>query len=90
MPNDATNLLIDFGATRVKSIIVQNNVKRTVDWGGKNGQTISITPIGIDPVDNFIDFTFEKDGEEVYKRVVAMLDGKLKPKKDTSKKAVAK
>lgn len=71
-------------------IIVQNNVKRTVDWGGKNGQTISITPIGIDPIDNFIDFTFEKDGEEVYKRVVAMLDGKLKPKKDTSKKAVAK
>ena len=70
-------------------IISSNTTKRTIDWGGKNGQTISIVPIGVDPIDSFVEFTFEKDGEEVYRRVVSMLEAKLKPKKQTAKKAKA-
>jgi hypothetical protein len=73
-------------------IIKNNSVRKTIDWGGKGGQTITMSPIGVDALDNFVDFTFEKDGELVFDRIVTLLEQKLNPapaKKAEPKKAKA-
>ena len=51
-----------------------------------------MSPIGVDALDNFVDFTFEKDGELVFDRIVTLLEQKLNPapaKKAEPKKAKA-
>ena len=73
-------------------IIKNNSVRKTIDWGGKSGQTITMSPIGVDALDNFVDFTFEKEGELVFDRIVTLLEQKLNPapaKKAEPKKAKA-
>ena len=68
-------------------IIIDNKVTRTVNWGGKNGQAITIVPIGIDSIEHFTEFTFEKDGEEVYSRICRLLEKSLEVKETPKMKA---
>ena len=59
-------------------IIINNKNKRTIDWGGVNGKSITITPVGVDGLDHLTEFTFEKEGEEVYSRICRLLEKSLK------------
>ncbi len=63
-------------------IIVINQSKRNVSWGFGTKEVICVVPVGIAPIDHFIDFTFEDDGKEVFKTIKKMLAGETtKPSK---------
>ena len=84
-PNDFLNSLDDPRVDRKQriieaeeaKIIINNKSKRTIDWGGVNGQSITIVPVGVDGLDHLTEFTFEKEGEEVYSRICRLLEKSL-------------
>jgi len=59
-------------------IIIHNTGSKTINWGGKNGQAITIVPVGVDHLEHISEYTFEKEGEEVYSRICRLLEKSLK------------
>ena len=58
-------------------IIIYNTGSKTINWGGKNGQAITIVPVGVDHLEHISEYTFEKQGEEVYSRICRLLEKSL-------------
>ena len=52
------------------SIIDFNNHANEVNWiMGTKRPTIIHTPVGVDKIDYFVEFTFDSEGEEVYSEI---------------------
>jgi len=72
-------------------IIVINTSKREVKWGTGSKQLITVIPVGINPYDHFVDYSFESEGKEVFNKIVKLLKGEtleVKEKKSTKKEKV--
>ena len=72
-------------------IIVINTSKREVKWGVGSKQLITVIPVGINPYDHFVDYTFETEGKEVFNKIVKLLKGEtleVKKEKPTKKQKV--
>lgn len=68
-------------------IIVINTSKRTITWGVGLKQSITIIPVGINPYDHFVDYTFETEGKEVFNKIVKLLKGEPVEKKVSKPKS---
>ena len=62
-------------------IIIIDKAKRKITWGFGMREMITVIPVGINPYDHFVDFTFETDGKDVYKKIVKTLAGEPEEKK---------
>jgi len=72
-------------------IIIFNTSKREVRWGTGAKQLITVIPVGINPYDHFVDYSFETEGKEVFNKVVKLLKGEtleVKKEKTTKKEKV--
>ena len=58
-----------------------NTSLRQVKWGIGSKQMITVIPVGINPYDHFVDYTFESEGQEVFNKIVKLLKGDT-PKKE--------
>jgi hypothetical protein len=58
-----------------RGVITLDRNTRKIKWS--NGQAICTAPYGIDPIDHFVDLTFEAEGEEVYSHLKKLVDPKV-------------
>jgi len=66
-------------------VIVVNTAKRQVFWGFGAKEVITTVPVGIDPKDHFVDYTFGEEGQEVFKKIKKVLAGEVAPTKEKVK-----
>ena len=72
-------------------IIIINTSNRKISWGFGNKELITVIPVGINPYDHFVDYSFDSDGKEVYKKICKLLAGETeieKVKKPIEKKSI--
>ena len=69
-------------------VVVVNTAKRQIFWGFGAKEVITTVPIGIDPRDHFVDYTFGDEGQEVFKKIKKVLAGEVAPKAKKEKAPV--
>jgi hypothetical protein len=62
-------------------ILTIDVVNRQVKWGFGSKQMITVIPVGLNPYDHFVDYTFETEGKEVFNKIVKLLKGETIEKK---------
>jgi len=67
-------------------IIIINTSKRSVTWGFGTKELITVIPVGINPYDHFVDYSFENEGNEVFSKITKLLKGETIEKKVTKPK----
>ena len=65
-------VIMDADENNILTIDIAN---RRISWGIGSKQTITVVPVGLNPYDHFVDYTFETDGKEVFKKIVKLLKG---------------
>ena len=77
------------------NILKIDTANRKISWGIGSKQMITVVPVGLNPYDHFVDYTFETDGKEVFSKIVKLLKGNpveieenkvIKKEKSTSSK----
>ena len=66
-------------------IIIINASNRKINWGFGNKELITVIPVGINPYDHFVDYSFDSDGKEVYKKICKLLAGETEIEKKSIK-----
>ena len=56
-------------------IITSDISRKQVSWGFGTKHPIITAPVGISPLDHMVDYTFEDDGQDVFKKIKSKLNG---------------
>ena len=70
------------------NILTIDTANRRISWGIGSKQMITIVPVGLNPYDHFVDYTFETEGKEVFNKIKKLLKGE--PLEVKEKKVVKK
>jgi hypothetical protein len=74
------------------NILTIDTANRRISWGIGSKQMITIVPVGLNPYDHFVDYTFETEGKEVFNKIKKLLKGEpleVKEKKVVKKEKIA-
>ncbi len=70
------------------NILTIDTANRRISWGIGSKQMITVVPVGLNPYDHFVDYTFETEGKEVFNKIKKLLKGE--PLEVKEKKVVKK
>tara|TARA_R110002020_G_scaffold33491_3_gene101940 strand:- start:29284 stop:30123 length:840 start_codon:yes stop_codon:yes gene_type:complete len=70
------------------NILTIDTANRRISWGIGSKQIITVIPVGLNPYDHFVDYTFETEGKEVFNKIKKLLKGE--PLEVKEKKVVKK
>ena len=69
------------------NILTIDTANRRVSWGIGSKQMITVVPVGLNPYDHFVDYTFETEGKEVFNKIKKLLKGEPVEKKVSKQKS---
>ena len=82
-------VIMDADENNILTIDIAN---RRISWGIGSKQMITLVPVGLNPYDHFVDYTFETEGKEVFNKIKKLLKGEpleVKEKKVVKKEKIA-